>query len=421
MTCGPFTLEAGWENYADNVTASADPSNFTVRVYAGAPDALSANVELYWDYVQGANKCTQFALTISDGTATYVYRVRAVSTAGTQKHRVDIKSLSIAKAVTISIAAEFIASSGVTTRAAVSGWSFTPSGSSGSSPAATLVGTLDWAHGSVWYETDQYRNNLAPTNPPSAGMSMLLTATPGANQGIISLSNLAYSQGANIATHIAVLLRYGGGSISLTSDAIVTLLNLSSLPASYTIPYPVKNTDDFTAGIAACALTKNGYSFNSTVRQYSVSGEAETQISSDSDTRIGAADGHQVLITHELSLVEVNLVMSAGQTVDGVDVSALNTTVSNHTAATAAHGTTGAILGANMTNTLGASGIIDAKTNDAKICVKFGPNFADAAHPPTLTAGQSVPCYCTGNSKYYWVHFDGTNYFYAYMGANSLT
>jgi hypothetical protein len=73
-----------------------------------------------------------------------------------------------------------------------------------------------------------------------------------------------------------------------------------------------------------------------------------------------------------------------------------------------------------MTNTLGASGIVDAKTNSAKIATRMGPSFADAAHPPTMNDGETLVCACSGNSKYYLVYRDSGNYFYHEMTANSL-
>jgi hypothetical protein len=290
----------GTSQYRTTGVPTADPSNFSQRIYAGTPDSLSSNVELYFDYAQNTNRASQFALSITDGTATYVYRVPAVGAYGTQTHRIDLKRLKSSKAITITITAEYSGEYGIARRSPVSGWSFTPSSSSGSTiTPATNVGTLDWAGGNVWFDTKQYRNNIAPTNAPSAGFTLSGAYYESANQVKFTCSGLAYTQGANIATHIAVLMRAGGGSISLTTDAIVTLLNLATLPASYVIPYPGNAGDDYTVGVAAVALTKDGYSFNSTVREYSVSAVATNLqiVSTDRHVLIGAGTGKEIRLS----------------------------------------------------------------------------------------------------------------------------
>jgi len=57
-------------------------------------------------------------------------------------------------------------------------------------------------------------------------------------------------------------------------------------------------------------------------------------------------------------------------TVDGVDVSALNTNATNHMATSTAHNVTGSVMGTNMTNTIGSAGIINLLTNSGKLLLR---------------------------------------------------
>ena len=168
---------------------------------------------------------------------------------------------------------------------------------------ATNVGTLDWAGGNVWYDTAQYRNDYPPTNAPNSGLT-LSTISLGANQRILQLNNIGYSQGDLIATHIAIFIRYAGGSISITTDAIITLMNLSSLPSSYIIPFVLIGTSDYTLGVAACALTKSGYSFNGTVREIGTSAFSTLYIKPTSaiDIELEAGTAKDIIVRDNLLL-----------------------------------------------------------------------------------------------------------------------
>jgi hypothetical protein len=264
------------------------------RVIANFPDNQSAQVYLYCDYTQGANKISHFNLIISDGTATHVLRVRALTSMSAEKYVVVINRMPMNKSINVTLESEFIAATGTVRRNDGVLWSFTTDGNTGTSYTATNVGELDWAGGNVWFDTEQYRNNYPPTNAPASGMLAAgATPAPGAGVKHISLSGLSYTQGTNIATHLAILVRYGGGTISLTTDCIVALLNLASLPSTFTIPYAFHGGVAYTVGIAVCALTKNGYSFNTTVRSYAVAADTALYIYGSDSVGI---DGQEIII-----------------------------------------------------------------------------------------------------------------------------
>jgi hypothetical protein len=214
------------------------------------------------------------------------------------------------------------------------------------------VGTLNWAGGNVWFDTEQYRNNYAPTNAPNAGFAWAANYGDTANQLEVNISGLAYSQGANIATHIAVLVRANGGSISLTSDHIVTLINIASIPTSYIVPYPLNACKTYTIGIAACALTKDGYSFNPTVRQYSLSGNTDMVIQATSALWISAGVSDQVNITSESKFWD-DITLVSGKKVDGRDISVDGSALDSHTGASSSvHGISGSVVGTSDAQTL---------------------------------------------------------------------
>lgn len=104
--------------------------------------------------------------------------------------------------------------------------------------------------------------------------------------------------------------------------------------------------------------------------------------------------------------------LASGRTVDGVDVSA------HAVDSTDVHGITGSLFGSNQTNTLGSSGIIDTKTS-GKL---KAPRFATAGTaPPTMDDGEFVIWNNTANANYYFVHRDGSNYFYSKAFPNDAT
>ncbi|MBN1567943.1 MAG: hypothetical protein JXA73_08845 [Acidobacteria bacterium] len=257
ITAGPVNLEAGWENYADGATPTNNPSNFNRRVYAGYPDAGSSNVELYWDYVQGANKATQFCLNISDGTMTQAYRVPAVPTAGTQKHRVDIKGLAINTSVTITIAAEFVAASGTVQKTAVSGWSFTPNYSTGSTLSATLVGSLDWAGGNTFENTSQYRTDTAPNGSFSNFSSPSIITNP--NGSVDLVLQFQFTQNSMPATNFLVFYNATGAASQITDAA--HSIDARSGTATYTVRIlGINPTTYYSYAVAGYSVTKNGRS-----------------------------------------------------------------------------------------------------------------------------------------------------------------
>jgi hypothetical protein len=259
MTSPQKILYAGYEDYATGQTPSNDPTNFSYYVDAGNPDSESSYVELYWTYTQGTYKATNFILWMSDGTA---YAQKAVDALpGTSiSYRVLIGRLHKSKPFTVQIWAEFIYANGVMKKAAVAGWNFTPSADYGTQQTGVAVSAaVDWAGGNVWFDTDQYRNNLAPTNYPGIA-TLALTAT---STGAYKVAwNITYSQGANIATDFAVYVKYGGGTIALTDPHFEISANVTTfeLPGIQIAP-----ATKYSFGVAALAKTRNGTSFNSTI------------------------------------------------------------------------------------------------------------------------------------------------------------
>ena len=118
-------------------------------------------------------------------------------------------------------------------------------------------GNVDWAGGNIWFDSYQYRNNIAPSNGTSFSISIQY---PHAGSGVrhAIISNLKYSQGSYIATHLAVLLKAPSGTINLNRDMVVARISLASLPSSFTIPIGLVDNGSFTVGVAAVAITKNG-------------------------------------------------------------------------------------------------------------------------------------------------------------------
>jgi hypothetical protein len=238
-------------------------------------DLSSADLGIFWKYTQGTQAASQFIITLSDGTATFVYRVAALATAATvqKNYRLTIYRCKRTKPMTATIAVEYVGSTGI----AVSGltspldWSAMVLTSTGGSTYSSIVNVdfIDWAGGNVWFDTDQYRNDLAPTNGVTGTIIETLLYS-GGGAARIELASLAYSQGANIATHLAVIIKSPTGTLSLTGDMIVCLLNLAALPSTFVVPVLLDISNaSHCIGVAAVALTKNGYAFNGTFWSHS--------------------------------------------------------------------------------------------------------------------------------------------------------
>jgi hypothetical protein len=282
-------LDGGLQSY---ITTGAPNGTFTdIWPYwieytsGGEPilDSKSARFTIYWKYTDSTNPATQFLIEVSDGTAFYIWRVKDLANAGAAYHKFTVTRVQKDKTYTVSITPEF---AGKNTIAAGSKqtnkWTILPNVNENSDYGGTSVGSVDWAGGGVWFDTYQYRNSLPPANGyTDTSLSISSAGTESANQRTITLLNLAYTQGSPyLATHLAVFIKAGGGTISLTSDSIVTLLNLASLPSSYTIPYPLNSRLEYAVGIAACALTAGGYAFHATFKQYTLTADSNFVITS---------------------------------------------------------------------------------------------------------------------------------------------
>jgi len=283
---GDITNATALEQVKNTTAPSNSVSSLDRYVLAGTPDDNSATVVLYWYYTQGTYKCNQFTFTITDGTATYVYRAKGPTTTGT--YSLTLNRLKSSKNVTVTIYAEFVGVAGQVVGGSDS-WNFTPSSNYGTSHAATSVGEIDWAGGQVWFETEQYRNNIAPSAAPNSGMTMNVAQTESANQGDVTINNLGYTPGTYPATHMAVFIKEGATSgISLTADPIVGWMNVASLPSSFTIPQPINARRNYCVGIAMVAVTEDGNSYNATVREYGFTAGSNLSIYSDGgDVYIG--------------------------------------------------------------------------------------------------------------------------------------
>ncbi len=434
--CAGVAASSGWptnlQQYMNNTPPTNNPTAETPYVNSAYPDDTSTYVELYWTYLQGTNVADSFQLTITDGIAYHISKVPAypnVVAGVADRYALVINRLPnfTGKTLTTTIAAQFTAKAGVVyagTIVLANALSLTAD--SGAQLTPVIVDALDWAGGEVWFGTDQYRNNIPPTNGISA---FTLSSTPGAiyaNQCVFTLSNLAYTQGTNIATHLAILLKDSGGTITLIADHVVTLLNLAALPSSFIIPYSLNMHRSYTVALAAVALTKNGYSFNGTFAQYTMNlGSSYSYLYIVADgtkhIRIDPGTTKEIYLSKIVNLDD-NLVMASTKTVDGRDVSVDGSTLDSHVGTATAHGVTGSVMGTNMTNTLAAAGIIDAKTNAAKFLVRYAGSGAYGNPPtsgPAMNDGEIVfAANSSDGGAVYQFYRDGANYFWWKAGGN---
>jgi hypothetical protein len=108
-------------------------------------------------------------------------------------------------------------------------------------------------------DTAQYRGDLPPSNYPvlsTMGAFPLSTGAMGVG------ATLGYTQGTNIATHLAIFVKRGGGTPSIGDPHY-----LIALGTSLNIELPVQLAPDTLYSIAfgALAMTKSGPQFNSTL------------------------------------------------------------------------------------------------------------------------------------------------------------
>lgn len=258
--------EGRYVSAAPNGTFSGLTRNVAYPYPATGGDAKTSAANFYWSYTQGLVKAQQFAITVNDGNAVWVHRVRAQAGSGAMRHGFVLYGMTYNRNHTVSIAAEAIAFGGQVVGSTDTWGTFTPNANFGTyEPGTTVVGQLDWAGGNVWYDSIQYRNNIAPDNGTGAGITIVFYSSgSGGSRAVISGLN-SYAQGTtNIATHLAVVIKSPSGTPVVYQDMVVTYISMGSLPASYQVPVNIPDNVGVTVIVAAVAETKNGRQFNTT-------------------------------------------------------------------------------------------------------------------------------------------------------------
>jgi hypothetical protein len=259
--------ETQYTSPAPNGTFSATG----IHPFPGNNDPISWAVSVYFTYTQGLVKADQIALTIGDGNAGWVERFSLPPTAVVTGF-IDIHRLNKDRQHTISIVAESFGAAGIVagTGAATFSITFTPSTVSGSRSGSHL-GSLDWAGGNVWFDSYQYRNNIAPSNAVPDTI-VLNPYHAGSGASMMYISGLSYNQGPYIATHLAVILKSPAGTPDLYSDMVVARIAFP-LPATFRVPIPLMDNETYTVAVAAVAMVKNGAVAHGTfVQRSTVSG-----------------------------------------------------------------------------------------------------------------------------------------------------
>lgn len=111
-------------------------------------------------------------------------------------------------------------------------------------------------------DTEQFQRDLPPTNYPILNAHSLCRTSDG--KGILSVS-WTYTQGINIATHFAVYVKYGGGTI-LNSDLHFDV-DATKNAAQFSLPMQLSIGARYTVGVAAFAVCRSDAIFNSTTTQ----------------------------------------------------------------------------------------------------------------------------------------------------------
>jgi hypothetical protein len=252
----------------EQYTTNAPNGTFSGQIYqvfypydpAATGDAKSSTIGYYWTYTQGLVKADQFAVFMNDGTAYHVERVKALP-GPSGIYELAVFQVAHNKNFYVSVEPEAIGASGVTAQAGYTFPSVLPNPSRGSAPGGYVtVGRVDWAGGNIWYDSVQYRNNAPPSNGISAAIN-ITNYQHGSGGSLVTITNILYTQGPNIATHVAVLLKTPIGTVVLSQDMVVSVISFP-LPSSYTVPINLPNDTTFTVAVAACAECKNGRIYN---------------------------------------------------------------------------------------------------------------------------------------------------------------
>ena len=188
--------------------------------YPAAPETKTSAVSLWWDYTHGLVKAQQFAITISDGVAVWVERVRARSGTGALRHQVDVFRLMYNRPVTITLPPKSIRPGGQVPQAPAASWgTFTPRCQFWlrSRRIIAIVGMSTGRAVNIWFDSYQYRNNIAPSNGTGSITIQFIHAGSGAAHIVLTGMN-TYTQGTYIATHLSVIVKTASGTIDLNRD-----------------------------------------------------------------------------------------------------------------------------------------------------------------------------------------------------------
>lgn len=344
-----------------NVAPNGTFGSFTAPAISSRANA-SCDVILQWTYTQGSVPATGFlffynltgaAIAITDahdkvgakiGTATYTAVLSGVNPSTRYSCGV--------------VAYTSISSDGMTEGALQS-----PASWANFQPAATpdFTGTIDGtsattvktgaANGQTAFtDTAQYRGNIPPSNNPGS----LVLSFPGGfgNATTAVQANFSYTQGANIATHFAIFVKYGGGTI-VTSDP--HFLVSAGTGGTFYLPFPISQKGTYSFGVAAVAVCAGGPVFNSTI-------SADLNITIGSVPVIG--DGSTTMILQGP---------------------------------------------ANLRGTIAVYGAMGGKIDFNTLAGTFLPRIlASAASPGSMTAGEIVIFPCT-SGKTWLIYYDGGN------------
>jgi hypothetical protein len=214
---------------------------------------------------------TGAAIAVTDAA----YAIEAVTTGGAQTYTIKILGVNPVNYYSFGVAAFALTKSGRTSAGlqSPSNWAnFQPAtvaDYTGSISGETATIVKDGAaNGKVAFDqTVQFRGNLPPTNAVTG-------YTGGGNwdlfAGGVSLMNFVYSytQGANIATHFALYLKYGGGTISVT-DPHVLVNAIEGTTKTIKMHFAIPHKGTWRFGMGAVAVCKSGAIYNTTIVQSS--------------------------------------------------------------------------------------------------------------------------------------------------------
>jgi hypothetical protein len=261
-----------WQ-YENNIAPNGTFGTMSVPSVTTRANA-SCDVVLTFQYTQGSYPASGFLVFFNlTGAASLItdpaWLVNIQSSAGTYTYTVIIAGVNPSTHYSCAVAAFSVCSNGraISALQAPSSWqNFQPSAApeySGNinGVAATMV-TAQAANGqTAFYDTDQYRNNYPPTNGfSSLGYTVISSFV---NNTAILQVNFSYSQGARIATHYAIYVKYGGGTISISDPHYLVSAGVGG--STFIFPMPIESDSTISFGIAALAVCKDGPAYNASL------------------------------------------------------------------------------------------------------------------------------------------------------------